>query len=328
MPQSRKSQVSLQDTPYYHCISRCVRKAYLCGHDRETGQSYEHRRKWVEDKLKSLPSIFAINLCAYAIMHNHCHIVLHIDNKQSLNWDTREVIRRWHSLFKGTTLTQKYLNNSPMSVAELDSVKDTAEVYRKRLTCLSWFMRVLNEFIARKANKEDECTGRFWEGRFKSQALLDNSALIACMAYVDLNPIRAGIANTLNNSEYTSIKSRIYNNCKINSPKHLMPFKETEIKSKREILNFTLTEYLEVIRFTMLRTKTSKPIPSILTLIPQNVFNKLSINATNWLILTTKFERCFKGPAGKEGSLTKLANSLCRLRRSNVVISKKLFSSI
>lgn len=326
MPQSRKSQVSLQDTPYYHCISRCVRKAYLCGNDRETGRSYEHRRKWVEDKLKCLPSTFAINVCAYAIMHNHCHIVLHIDKKQSLNWDTKEVLRRWHTLFKGTILTQKYLNNSPMSVAESNSVKDTAEVYRKRLTCLSWFMRVLNEFVARKANKEDECTGRFWEGRFKSQALLDNSVLIACMAYVDLNPIRAGIASTLSNSEYTSIKSRIHKNYKVDSPKHLMPFKKVEVKSKCEVLNFTLTEYLEVIRFTMLRTKTNKPVASILTLTPQNVFNKLSTNATNWLILTTKFERCFKGPAGKESSLTKIANNLCRRRRSNVAISKKLFA--
>jgi hypothetical protein len=97
-----------------------------------------------------------------------------------------------------------------MAAAEIAKVVELAESYRARLADLSWFMRVLNETIAREANKEDGVKGRFWEGRFKSQALLDEQALLAALAYVDLNPIRAGIAETPEASAYTSIEARLY----------------------------------------------------------------------------------------------------------------------
>lgn len=251
MPKARKTLISLQDTPYYHCISRCVRRAYLCGEDKSTGQSFEHRRGWVEDKMLALAKVYAIDICAYSVMSNHTHLVLHVNLDEAKNWSIKQVLERWHSLHKGTQFTEKYLTEEVMAEFELASVYKSCESYRDRLADISWFMRELNESIARMANKEDKCTGRFWEGRFKSQALLDDAALVACMAYVDLNPVRARMEKTPETSNYTSIKARIEvakaNNIQPNS---LFPFIGYEREAQPEGLPFKLTDYLELIDLT------------------------------------------------------------------------------
>ena len=94
MPQPRKNQISLIDTPFYHCVSRCVRRSFLCGKDRFTGQSYEHRRGWVEDRLLYLSSVFSIDICAFAVMSNHTHVVLCVDKDLAESWSMAEVISR------------------------------------------------------------------------------------------------------------------------------------------------------------------------------------------------------------------------------------------
>ncbi len=211
MTRARSSLVSLTDTPWYHVVNRCVRRAFLCGADALTGQDFDHRRGWIETRIRELASVFTIDVAAYAIMSNHYHVVLRVDAARAAALDDEAVLQRWTQLFTGPLLVQRYLSEarSQMGQAECDKVQEFASLYRQRLADLSWYMRVLNESVARQANAEDDCTGRFWEGRFKSQALLDEQALLAAMAYVDLNPIRAGMAESLQGSEHTAIKARL-----------------------------------------------------------------------------------------------------------------------
>jgi REP element-mobilizing transposase RayT len=190
MTAARQTQVCLRDTPYYHCIARCVRRAWLWGVDDYAGKDYSHRKAWVIDRLRQLSRIFAVEVCAYAVMSNHYHVVLYVDVNRALAWNDQAVIRRWRQLFRLPALVERYRQGEPMSLAERDAVRDVLKIWRQRLMDVSGFMRCLNESLARRANQEDGCTGRFWEGRFKSQALLDEAGLLTAMAYVDLNPIR------------------------------------------------------------------------------------------------------------------------------------------
>jgi hypothetical protein len=169
MPKPRKRLVSLQATPYYHCVSRCVRRAVLCGEDAHCGRSYGHRRGWIEERMKALAGVFAIDICTYAVMSNHYHVVLHVDRERAQEWDDREVIRRWQQLFASHPLTRRHLAGEPLLPVEQGRVLERVALWRSRLMDISWYMRCLNECIARQANAEDQCTGRFWEGRFRSQ---------------------------------------------------------------------------------------------------------------------------------------------------------------
>jgi len=209
MPRARKHLVCVDDTPYYHVTSRCVRRAFLCGVDQHTGRSYEHRRRWIEDRARILASLFSVELCAYAVMSNHYHLVIRLDAQEAVSWSDDEILSRWTALFRGPLLIRRYRAGEPLSAAELHTVRAIAEVYRQRLASLSWFMKCLNEPIARMANAEDCCTGHFWEARFHSQALRSERALLAAMAYVDLNPVRAKMTRTPEQSEHTSIRTRV-----------------------------------------------------------------------------------------------------------------------
>ncbi len=175
---ARKQLISIEDTPYYHVVSRCVRKSFLCGFDKHLNQSFEHRRQWIVDRVKFLSSIFNINICSYAIMSNHYHLVLKINSTK--NWTTKQVLIHWSSLCKLPCHCQKFMDKKPMIKSEMELVILQAEKFRKRLMSISWFMKFHNQDIAFRANAEDNCKGHFFEARFKSQALLDERALLTC----------------------------------------------------------------------------------------------------------------------------------------------------
>jgi len=313
MPKPRYAQVSLEATPYYHCISRCVRGAFLCGTDNQTGNTYEHRKQLIENKIQELSSIFAIDVCAYAVMSNHYHLVLHINRLQAERYTLAEVIEQWHLLFNGTLYSQRYAKGKNLLKCELAVLKKQVNTWRKQLMDISWFMRVLNEDVARTANKEDQCTGRFWEGRFKSQALLDEAALATCMAYVDLNPIRARLADNPEASQHTSIKQRIeslqLNHTQQTQPPHtLYPFTGNPRKNSPEGLPFKLTDYIELVKQTgqiMREDKRGYITKNIPTLLHQ-----LNIEPKHWQYLTMNFESKLKGLVGSVHKIKQACKTL------------------
>ncbi|MBT8077965.1 MAG: hypothetical protein KJO31_05275 [Gammaproteobacteria bacterium] len=312
MPRARKHLVCLSVTPYYHVTSRCVRRAFLCGKDRYSGKSYEHRRDWIETRIRVLSSLFSIRVCAYAVMSNHYHLVVHLHPSEATGWSEQDVLKRWAALFRGPLLVQKAVAGERLSEAEQDTLRSIVTVYRQRLSSLSWFMKCLNEPIARKANAEDHCTGHFWEARFHSQALCSDAAILSAMAYVDLNPIRAGIASTPESSDHTSIRARIRGEKtddewvrsistlirdgdlhSLEIPiRALMAFSDDEVKETEPRLPMHDRDYLQLLDSTgryARRHKRGRIDPAIAP-----VLERLGLSAEEWCQASTCFRQVYR----------------------------------
>ncbi|WP_261817279.1 transposase [Vibrio gallicus] len=304
MTQSRQSQVSLSDTPYYHCISRCVRRAYLCGDDKYTGQSYEHRRAWVVERMHYLSTVFSMDICAYAVMSNHYHIVLHVDEQLNQQLSDEEVCWKWGQLYSLPVLVQRWLRKQTCVGIESETALSIINDWRERLIDISWFMRSLNEFIARKANAEDDCSGRFWEGRFKSQALLDEEALLTCMAYVDLNPIRAGINDSIEASEYTSVYERVHGVSHQDeqqseppcNKKALFGFVGDTSESEQCGIPYSLLDYIELVDWSGRTIRNDKP-GAIVASHPK-LLHSLGLDTETWMSLASNFGKDYQGAVG------------------------------
>ena len=312
MTQSRDSLISLTDTHFYHCISRCVRRAFLCGDDHYTGQNFEHRRQWVIDRIRDLTDVFSIEVCAYAILNNHYHLVLYVNETELNDCSDADVCERWGKIYSISPIVLRWQKGSLHSDSQKEMALSVIAEWRSRLSNISWFMRCLNEFIACKANKEDKCKGRFWEGRFKSQALLDENALLTCMAYVDLNPIRAKNSASVEESEYTSIFERIHGKShhaesidkqdRKSLGKPLLKFIGAESLHQPLGINFSLIDYLELVDWTgrILRKGKRGAIPEQAPVL----LGILGLDNETWLALANDFGKDYHGAVG---SLDELA---------------------
>ena len=196
----------------YHIVSRCVQGAFLCGRDPRTGRDCSHRKQWLVDRIKLLACCFAVEVYAYCIMSNHFHLVARHDPLARWRWSDEEVARRWVDAFppkeKGEVVEERKAEARELLLGDAD------RLFRARCTLgsLSDFMKHLKQPIARRANEESGTKGHFHDSRFYSGALLSEAALLAAMAYVDLNPVRAGIAERIEACAHTSIAERLREN--------------------------------------------------------------------------------------------------------------------
>jgi REP element-mobilizing transposase RayT len=288
-------------------MSRCVRRAFLCGEDSYTGHSYEHRKAWVEERLLALAECFAVGVYAYAVMSNHVHVVLHVDPQAALGWSNEEVAKRWVRLFPvcecdvvDESLCQEKaqrLQSDPERMAEL----------RRRLGSVSWFMRCLNEPIARRANREDGCTGRFWEGRFKCQALLDEQAVLACMTYVDLNPIRAGMASDLAASDHTSVNRRL-KSAEVETKQLKEPMCPLIGIAPRHELSIRTIDYLELVDWSGRVVREDKR--GVIAATAPPVLSRFGVSAREWQTQMLGIESRYWRAVGTAESLIEKARVL------------------
>lgn len=353
MTVARQSQVSLDDTSFYHCYVRCVRRAYLCGSDSVSGESYDHRKQWIVSRLRFLSYVYAIDVCAYAIMDNHYHTVLHVDADRAKGWSSTEVVERWMQLYNGHTLVDQWLASCKQEYVEPEGrVLELIETWRERLYDISWFMRGVNETIARMANEEEGVKGRFWEGRFKSQALLDEAALLSCMVYVDLNPVRAAIKSDVVDSDFTSIQQRIYDyaqthldaiqdldklESRIENQRaikeeleldklpeaELMPFDGSLHTDIHEALPFTLQDYFDLVDVTGRLVRADKR-GSVDAKLPALV-NRLGIDPDKWLDHVKAFGHQYGACAGSVTSIRDYAHRHNRKWSKGVAAASRVY---
>jgi len=307
MAVKRSAQIDLTLTTKFHCCTRAVRKAFILDDQSKDAPDKIDRRKWIEDRILFLTTVFAIDVCAYAVMSNHYHVILDVHKKHSDEWTPMEIITRWHKIYKGTELSRSYLKGKNLSGIESELVLEFAENCRKKLHDISWFMRNINEPLARIANKEDDCKGRFWESRFKSQALLDEQALLTCMAYVDLNPIRANMSKTIQKSEFTSIKKR-YEKAKQASninhanqqPKELSKLTGNYSTAKINDIPIKVSAYIELVQWTGKQLRDNKA--SINKQTP-SVLNEFNISPDEFLYSAQNYGKQFHRMVGSIKSI-------------------------
>jgi len=333
----------------YHCWARCVRRAFLCGVDELTGNDYEYRRQWLYDLQEQLAGLCAVEIGFHAEMSNHLHVVLRTRPDVAATWSDEDVVRRWLKIakLKRGSSDASWEPSDKRVQLELADPRRVATL-RRRLSSVSWFMAALCENIARRANSEDRCRGRFWETRFECRELADESAILVCGMYVDLNQIRAGEAATPEESEHTSAYDRIEGRkskepasqsqlakqsraarkdaaaarrdrwlCELTldeSPAADIPAGESGATPWRAtdkgLLPISLDDYLELLDWTGRQVRADKrgAIPAHLA----PILDRLHIRPDRWLETVTDFNALFGRIAGRTQNIVQAAERLHR----------------
>jgi len=301
-----------------HVIQRCVRRCFLMGNDPVSGRNYDHRKRWLEDRLQLFAGCFGIDLIAFSILSNHFHLVLRSRPDVVALWDDTEVARRWLMICP----PRKDEEGKPLepSEFELNTIRNQPQrlaVIRRRLSDISWWMRLLCQPLAAMANKEEDQQGRFWQGRYRAVRLCDEAAVLACAAYVDLNPIRAALAETLETSDFTSIRRRIESlsgegtePAETASDRFLAPVEIHQRQdaigpaasalpyraSDKGFLSISTLEYIQLLDWTARQVVPGKPGAT-----PEEapeLLERLGLNAWQWTGLVQDFGRLFSLVAG------------------------------
>jgi REP element-mobilizing transposase RayT len=294
----------------YHCVNRCVRGGYLCGIDPGSGRNFEHRKGWIERRIAWLAGWFGIDVLGFSILSNHFHIILRSRPDIVAGWSDTEIARRW--LMLCPELKDKEGRPLAPTEQQLEALSRDAERIAElssRLSDISWIMGLIAGPLARKANLEEQESGRFWQGRFKCVRLCDEAALLACLAYIDLNLVRAGIATTPEELNHTSLRRRLDANRSGNDPAPWLaplqlddssvgplPSAGRSRASDKGCLSMSLPEYLILVDWTgrhiVKRGSASIPV----NIAP--VLERTGIPACHWLHLVQNFGRLFHRIAG------------------------------
>ena len=295
----------------YHCVSRCVRRAFLCGEDVLTGQSYEHRRRWLEERILELARVFAVAIHGYAVMSNHFHLIVETDPNAPSQWSDEQVATRWLALSTKAGDADKPL--APR-IAQLAENTQRINELRQRLGSLSWFMKYLKEPIARRANREDQCKGCFWESRFASQALLDDPAIVSSMVYVDLNPIRAGMAQTPETSAHTSVCARSQSAAHSDDVGNDKPMAPLAASIQSALTVVTTTQYLELVDWTGRALHPGKH--GVIAADAPPIIKRLGLQPAQWCLQVPAIERHYARAIGQFETLMDAATKAgCRWLR-------------
>lgn len=331
MPTARKHTVVPGQPGFFHCVSRCVRRAWLCGTDSVSGNNYDHRRDWMIKRMHLITTCFAIDVYAYAFMDNHYHIVLYVDPERVDSWTDEQVIRQWKTLWNW--------RRPDRALVIPDNVPpETIQQWRERLADVSWAMRLLNEPIARIANAEDDTKGHFWESRFKCTPLLDDPGLVMSMVYADLNPIKAGVALMPEDSDYTSIQQRIrqlaveastddrksnrneFENNQKDIQEKLCSLEPVSTNAPQcaPALGISQESYIELVEMTAEAIRDKRAIRSTDALV------SLGIKPSGWLQAVTDFVLLFRTAAGSDASFTEFMNKTGLGRRQDAASRRML----